>query len=290
MEVFKLTKLLETSYLYVTLEKDLNNLITKAQVAIDTGVISHMPNDEQVRYIQEAAANHTLPIIDLADMHVTDTASRTIAFLQGRSVRFIDTANEGRNNVLEYNELHVNDAKYKETILPLYDVKTPLEDYIRNLNPDAYYVLTNEQSDIQFAVAAITLIVRPKIRFILSNIVGKNFLIWLHKHLKMSDFRNHTDFLAIIKPAKLNTAFVDNVTNDVVNGVIETREKLHMDYVLAWNELTLIPDIFGKPNIHKTYKNELSGVISAATLTLKNAYINSSNDLMTLLLELNEEG
>lgn len=266
--------------------RDLQNLIQKGKRALNGTMPTIMPNALQMDFCRSAYETKVFPIIDLADMHVTDEAARAISTYQlNGGVMFIDSKSPGRQAVLDANIEYAHSDKPEPTPLPEFGIDTTIKDYITSLDPTKHYTVAGYSPNHTFALALYILLTRRKINILVSNKSGYEFLKWVHRYLPFQDFIGYPSFIGIDSHAGQANIVLDYLTYDLETETVKTREGYHITYQNAWAQYQLVPDIFSEPQAVIKYKAQLSELMEASKQLLQEYMLTCPQKLDKLIQE-----
>lgn len=291
MKVYKVSELIETSYIYNTTLKDLVYLIGCCLDALKGQIPRSMPNDIQMQVVQEVLETKELPTFDLAGTIVTESVAGRIALYQEQNnVHFIDSESPGRNNVLQYNEQQAQAAKVQTVPIPIWNGNQDIGEFFKTFDNSVVYkfVRSDDCETLNFAIAVYYMLCKGGQNFLVSDELGKKFLQYIHLNLDPQDFINIKEFYAIDIRSKIETASVDIVTLDQDTFKIHTREDLTMDYEKAWNTMYLVPVGIDSPEFYQAHEQALSKLLDNAFTIISNYSQTQPRDLYTLLMVAND--
>ena len=290
MKTYKVTDLLETAYLYDTTVKDLINLITKCTEAKNGIMPKNMPNDLQMKVVEEVATTKELPIFDIAGIHVTDNAATTISMYQvSYNIHFTDSENAGRDAVLKYNMEEARKGEPTIVDIPIWNDDENIEEYYRKFdNSVVYRFQRGDNMELYFALACFYLLSGKKQNFLISDGVGKEFLKYVHRGVQPANFKDEDEFFAIDIRAKFDTAVVDIVRFDHSTDKIVTREQLTMDFDKAWGAMYLVPRSIEDITKYGGDTKRYNTLLDMAYTDIANYQSSKPRDLYTILVEAND--
>lgn len=291
MKVYKVSELIETSYLYNTTLKDLIYLINCCLDAVKGQIPKSMPNDIQMQVVQEVLTTKEIPTFDLAGIVVTENASSSIALYQEQhNIHFIDSQSTGRNAVLQYNEIKSKEVKPTVVPMPIWDGEQDIGEFLKTFNNTVVYSFprTEDNDNLNFAIAVYYMFCIGGQNFLISDLLGKKFLRYIHVNLNLHDFSSEKQFYAIDVRSKFENATVDIVTLDTDIYKIHTREDLTMDYERAWNYMYLVPVGIDSPEYYQQHEKALENLLEYSFTTISNYSRTKPRDLYTLLMAAND--
>lgn len=235
--VAKLVDLYNTKYFYKTFVVDLNylfNTITRLQNGED-----FTPNvgNDLLGGVYEAAKRGEKVIIDLADARITSDAAASIMHAVHRGIKFCDTRNEWRDVIMKENTARHEMELVNVVTLPIFDYRTNIKEYVKGLDPSAYYEPKEQPAHILIALVCIITILRPSINVLVNPVLQGKLFKYINTKVSTADIIGANEFY-MYSPEGIQIVTRDNIYVQEAQRYLQPREALQ--YV------TLIPTEFGK--------------------------------------------
>lgn len=190
---FKLKDIYKTRYFYVSYRNDLVYLFNTYLDLLTNKTRQYNVGNDMLGQIYEAAKCNAPVQFDLADCKFTPDVTKVLSSYAEKGIEFIDTENMWRNNILKTNRERRQIDVTQFTVLPEYDITTPLPEYIKALSSDIVYTVPVNLSEVYIPILFMIMATKPSVKLCLNNHCN-SFFDFVGSQLTLSDLYQYTEF------------------------------------------------------------------------------------------------
>lgn len=263
--VFKVSELVGTRFLYVTIGIDLKYVLHCCErLKADSSAMLNAGNDVQEKLHNAVRAGEE-PIFDLCECNITSDISQIIFEWQDKGWSFTDSKDDYRRFILEENERRKREKPDEIVPMPEFKLNGSIVDYIKYLRTDVVYIYPSA-TDLYFALVIMTALLRPTVKFEMDNVMAKVLDI-ISSSLPISLLNEYTEFYYH------TTEGVEILTAN--DGKVMTQRLGEVTIEKASYGGYLVPTAFGREVLYKTpgwnivFKNALDFVNRSKELRAK---------------------
>lgn len=191
----KLTELYNTKYFYVTTGKDLTYMLSTCLQLMQDPNIQYNIGNEKLGVVYNCFKTGADIEFDLAGTHITSDVTPTILSFSERGIKFVDTENKWRDEILAENRRRFEQRAsiQNEVLLPPLPMEQPAVEYVQELSKDVIYRVPPQNQEITLPLVVLICIYRPSIQLHLDD-VALPLMRYVAKNLTLNDLSNYDEF------------------------------------------------------------------------------------------------
>lgn len=238
----KLTDIYLTRYFYISFASDLNYLFNSIiGIHNKTNLHPHAGSELMEQIFEEVRKGNTV-VFDLAHAKFTPDTIDIILSNMRNGIKFTDSYDEGRLNILRYNETAIYNSTLESIELPPYDSNMRVSEYIKSLQKNTLYHLPASNRSMYLRLAYMITVLCPSVSIKLDSDT-KSFFTFIANNFTISDLKKYDKFYYISDNGIMIIEFKNGTTTLQHNKVMTIEEVLETGM--------LVPTVLGTKNLYE---------------------------------------
>lgn len=239
--MYKIVDLYNTRYFYVTYNVDLIYLFdTIIKLRNDPTASYHAGSKLHEELFKDVIAGKEV-VIDLAGAKFTSDTTTTLTRYMREGIKFADTEDTVRNEILEEDVRRMAIDKTDYVLLPRFTNRTNIQEYLSSLKRDVVYTLPEMHEDLYIPLTILIILLRPTITIDMGH-KDRTILSKVANHFTAYELKQYAEFYFISDEG------VVELRPDISGKYsVQQASNLSIDDVLSYGNL--VPLIFGKKRL-----------------------------------------